>query len=41
MSTESTGKGDGMSGEAGDRTVLVMLVICAGIVAYLLYTGAA
>ena len=29
-----------MSGEAGDRTVLVMLVICAGIVAYLLYTGA-
>jgi hypothetical protein len=40
MSVESTGTGTGMSGEAGDRSVLVMLVICAGIVAYLLYTGA-
>jgi hypothetical protein len=28
-----------MSGEAGDRSVLVMLVICAGIVAYLVFKG--
>jgi hypothetical protein len=29
-----------MSGDNGDRSVLIMLVICSLVVAYLMYTGA-
>jgi hypothetical protein len=39
MSTESTGKGDGMSGEAGDRMVAIAMAVCFGILTVLMIKG--